>query len=768
MKFDKIIATFISAIMLVTPVLGAYDLGDYPAFLFTDHKLEAYVVVGADAMPADVVGAVDLATRLAGESYEEVSSGGTSTVVSGGKTEDVAIASQLTRTGYFDVNFDDDDLTGLVDSSVSFAGDTYDYHEEVILSTTSPMICNSLNCSEDNYKDGVYMEIATGALSYYYIFDEAIYINNSVSTTYPLKITFLGKQLKITNAGTATQGDRFTAYVGDSYSMSVGDCVESEGKTVCLENVAQTGSTVIVTIDGTKYTITGTETQEGIEIAVDDTFYSDTLSERAATIVLGKDAQETYIHGNKYRKDDNICNNDPNDTDCWEWVIGGLNTNAATTGTPPSAGPRIGITSRFVINDMNDNPITAGGCYKFPNDYASVCFDSLTVSDDKYANIQIEVAKGVTLNSSGNFDNEDVLYIHSDVTEGLQIESDALGILTGRSATALTSDTKTQQIWLAPDFGGTNAMGNLSVWYLASDGTKKYVGDINCNASTGYGTKFARVYYGDTKDDNIEFYCANASMSSTNINITLDILGKTTTDLPNLVDDLRTLWTVDADSFNYLGSTEGDADVNDLLWCRGTNAACNWFSIGTKDEDHRTDYGIIIVNPDSTGNNEKIELKVPNEQVFAKVVIKGPGTTITSGAEGNIKKVVPIETAVAKLDTEISLPVGKHLVLIGDAAVNKLSAQVMGLTYPTYGASGLFPYSQGEGYIKVYEGVLETGKITVLVAGWDAADTRNAASVLQQCATFADKLDGNVAVKVTSVSAAGITPVVETAAEETV
>jgi hypothetical protein len=765
MKFEKTIAMLFAAIMLlvlVEPVLGAYTLGDYPEpFCHYDadtakSTCNFFVVAGNDAATADVVGMTDLAARLAEESYELISTSETTTVT-GGETEDIPIAKHLYATGYFDQNFDDDDLAGLLDTEVSFSGDTYDFHEEIVLATNSPLICSSLNCSEDDYTDGVYMEVATGALRYYYIFDETINVTEA-STTYPLDVEFLGKTLKITSAP-AANGDRFTAYVGDSYSLSVGDCVDVEGKTVCLENVGSGGS-VIATIEGTKYTISGTETHEGVEIAIDDYFYSDTLAERAATLVIGKDAQETYVNGNKYIKDDNICNNDPEDTDCWEWHISFPAAGTATTGTPPSGGNILGVVSRFVINDKDDNPITTGECYEFPNDYASVCMDSLTVSEDKYTTLEMEVAKGATFNSTSGFDNENVLYIHTDVTEGLQIESSALGNSMGE--TALSSDTKTQQIWLATDYGSSSRLdANLSMWYLASDGTKTYAGEVPCNNGLN---KFARVYYGDTKDSNIEFYCENKT--STTMNITLNITGKTTTDLAQDVDSLSTLWTfaTGANGFSYLGSTEGDADGDELKWCRGNSATCNWLRIATKDEDHRTDYGVVIKNPDSNGNGEEVVLEVPNEQVFATVNIKGPGTTITAGGD-TVKSVIPIETAVAKLDTEVGDNPGKHLILVGSAAVNKLSAEVMGLTYPTYGASGLFPFSEGQAIIKIYEDAIESGYVALLVAGWSADDTRNAASVMQQYSTFADQLDENLAVIVTSVSASGITAYTETTTE---
>ena len=101
---------------------------------------------------------------------------------------------------------------------------------------------------------------------------------------------------------------------------------------------------------------------------------------------------------------------------------------------------------------------------------------------------------------------------------------------------------------------------------------------------------------------------------------------------------------------------------------------------------------------------------------------------------------------------------GKHLILVGGSGVNRLTAQAMGYTYPTYGSQMTGEeFGAGEGFIKVYEDVLEDGYVALVVAGWEAGQTRNACSVLQQYSTFADELDGNVAVKVTSVTAAGIT-----------
>jgi len=757
---EKVIAAFMTTITLLSTfgsVLAAVTLGDYPTFLFKNHNLNAYVVVGSAASPADVVGAVDVAARLAGESYEEVSTGGGGTTVVGGKSDEIPIGKALTESAYLDQTFTKDQLAGLQKGEITFSGDNYNIEDEVYLTGNSPVICASLNCSEDDYKTGIYMEVGTAALRYYYIFDEALNVSTTSSST-PVTISFLGKTIKITAVTSAT---KFTAYVGTTYSMNVGDSVTVEGKTVTLKNVGSTCSatagSVMLDIDGTTYTASGTQTKGGIEITIDDCFYSDTLSERAATLVMGKESSASYQNGDKYLKADNICNDDPNDTDCWEWIVAGLTGGLATSGTPPSAGTILGIQSAWVINDDSDKPITAGGCYKFPNDYAEVCLDSLTVKDENYETLTFKIVDGVNFAPcKATLTNQQGLLIESSAEDGLQLESDAW------TGSYITTDTRTERLWLT--YNSTVYVDEhmkIMGMFIGTDGTKTCLGthEISGAASNTLG----RVYYGETKDTNVEFDINGTNAVANNINITLDIEGKTTTDLPSSYDDLfiRLGHAVNA-TFTKIGSTANTEESDELQWCspKGScTAKTADITIGTKDEDQRTMYGIIVENPKSHGASDEVVLKVPSDQVMATVIIKGPSTTVSSTTGSTTKKVIPVTTAVAKLDSEIADPatIDKDLVLVGGPAVNKLTAQAMGLTYPTYGSSGLLPITSGQGYIKVIEGAFKAGQDVVVVFGWDTTDTRNACSVLQEYASFATQFDANVAVKVTSVSASGIT-----------
>jgi hypothetical protein len=224
----------------------------------------------------------------------------------------------------------------------------------------------------------------------------------------------------------------------------------------------------------------------------------------------------------------------------------------------------------------------------------------------------------------------------------------------------------------------------------------------------------------------------------------------------NAGDDIYMVIQADgSNDFTYLGASDGDTTYsNDLKY--GTRDISGW------EEDTRAQDGIIIYDPKAHLSGDNFEFGVNGDESDFKVnvVVLGPSGS-SSGTSGDIKQVVPVSTAVAKLDTEISDPatVGKDLVLVGGPGVNRLTAQAMGLDYPTYGSSGLLPIEEGEGYIEYMDGVFKTGQDVVVVFGWEADNTRDATSVLQQVDSFLAELDGNMAVKVTDVSASGITPV---------
>jgi len=324
---------------------------------------------------------------------------------------------------------------------------------------------------------------------------------------------------------------------------------------------------------------------------------------------------KTYQNGNKYKKDDNVCNDDPADTDCWEWHISGLTTNTATN-TDIMSGPVIGIRSTFIINDDTDNPVTVGSCYPFPNNYAEVCMDSLTVDDNTgYTTLTIQYRDGVTL---GNDSYQKTIFIGTEDSNALQVEADNLS--------ELSVDKRTDQIWLTYNFNRTPS--GISVWYMDTDGTKSFAGAINTPATQ---STIARLYWGDTKDNNIEIDLSGRIRIVSDLNLTLDILGKTVRDLAYDKDDLKIQLKHGAsEGFAGLGMHAGTIEAGELQWGANDQNTITWRSIGTKNEDHRTMYGIIIRNPLLHSTSDEVVLEIPNEQVMAKIIVRSEGTVPTT------------------------------------------------------------------------------------------------------------------------------------------
>ena len=69
--------------------------------------------------------------------------------------------------------------------------------------------------------------------------------------------------------------------------------------------------------------------------------------------------------------------------------------------------------------------------------------------------------------------------------------------------------------------------------------------------------------------------------------------------------------------------------------------------------------------------------------------------------------------------------------MLGDSCVNKLVADLWKVTFPTCG-EGL-PYGPGEAVVELME---NGDKVAMVVAGWDAIDTRTAARVVANSADF--------------------------------
>jgi hypothetical protein len=130
-------------------------------------------------------------------------------------------------------------------------------------------------------------------------------------------------------------------------------------------------------------------------------------------------------------------------------------------------------------------------------------------------------------------------------------------------------------------------------------------------------------------------------------------------------------------------------------------------------------YGTQIVS----ASTSIVQLKVPKTQMYANIILgKAAGAASTTGSSVS-KTPVPLTGDYAKLDTEVAdwSKISTDAVVMGGPAVNRAAASLLKLTYPTKGVASTVP--ENAALVQVFQNAFGSGKVAVLVAGWEAANT---------------------------------------------
>jgi len=669
----RVAAISAGATLMGATMMGAVaaDLSDYPAPFVTDGQLNGIVVVGATADMADMIGAGDIIATL---TQATVTTGTSSTTTIGGKSDEVTLGldvdSALDSSPYTDSEID-----GLIDGTIEFNDTDYDVHEALTFDTNLDVAISIGDDSE--YGSNIYLETEDeGAFNYYFVFDEAFTANPTVAE--PLKLNILGKDIRITAWAT---DNKFTLRAGTEAVLAQGESIEVDGKMVTIDTIGET--TVAVTVDGETEFLSADDTEEigssGIEVEIEDILYTDDADSRAVMVFVGTDVSEEVTHGDSME----LFGEPEEEADAeWIWYVDKTdNGNVAGSGTNM---PVIGATHNQEWNDADDDMIGVGGRITLPNDYGYVELTGTT--DVEYATY--------TISFDDSFDTEDennvpVIKLSSN------LDDEGFTIVDG---TTHNVDT----IYIR---SGT-ASAAASFTYIDSDNDAQDV------AITGENTSETQV--------NIKFGDTDWNLGTTQLlNVTKTIFIEDATS-----GNITITVTQAVDAEGYLGTTAETAETAELD-VGGTD-------IGTEDEDQRNSYGVIFMNPDSNGDNDKVEFMVPDDQIEATVTLAGPGASVTTATESVTVNTVAGQKIIS-LDSDVSDPTATNMILVGGPAVNSLTAKALGLAFPTSGAASTVP--EGAAMLKYVEDAFGGSNVVLIVAGWEKAETAAAASVLSQYAT---------------------------------
>jgi len=137
-------------------------------------------------------------------------------------------------------------------------------------------------------------------------------------------------------------------------------------------------------------------------------------------------------------------------------------------------------------------------------------------------------------------------------------------------------------------------------------------------------------------------------------------------------------------------------------------------------------YGTLVDEDSNTASQKVVTFSYPKEQVYANIYFAEEGATITDGSTGGSLGEVLVK------DREVSSVSTKNLIVVGGSCINSAAATLLGGAYCTSDFTTNTGVGSGQYLIKSFSGstLTSASKIALLVAGYDAADTVNAAKYL--------------------------------------
>ncbi|MBN4049152.1 hypothetical protein JYT91_00895 [archaeon AH-315-M20] len=232
-----------------------------------------------------------------------------------------------------------------------------------------------------------------------------------------------------------------------------------------------------------------------------------------------------------------------------------------------------------------------------------------------------------------------------------------------------------------------------------------------------------------------------------------------------------TIDTPNTDDFDDLVPTDVNfsitASSGEVRLAADTSSNHNYLTPDDDDDNEYayTSYGAFVRRFKPTNDPQEVFIEYPQNQRLPQVFITGEGAsfTQTAGAAGGAVTIQRIDVGAAKLASEVADINAVNSILVGGPCANAAAATVMGT-----GADCTEGFTPGVGKIQIWK--VGTGNVAMLVAGFSAADTRNAAAVV---ANYQDYNLKGTAIEVTKVGSTltvavpSAAPAEEEAMEET-
>ncbi len=262
------------------------------------------------------------------------------------------------------------------------------------------------------------------------------------------------------------------------------------------------------------------------------------------------------------------------------------------------------------------------------------------------------------------------------------------------------------------------------------------------NAAVGANSTavaIGRLTYNITSGINISRQFGGAAPTSTASEANLTTVYLTSVSGGNIVDPAIVIFEEKDDNSNYEaliaiteagGNSDDGVGVSDVE--RTWDADNTGWEVSLASDSKKTKEGDLwgsIILLDSGDSDQKTStINYPNDQIYAKIYAAANAAEIStsgSSAGGSTQLGNVIVT-----DSEIDSVKGKNLVIIGGSCINSAAATLLGGALCGAAFTEKTGVGTGQYLIKGYSGGFTTGKVALLVAGYDKEDTANAATYL--------------------------------------
>lgn len=207
------------------------------------------------------------------------------------------------------------------------------------------------------------------------------------------------------------------------------------------------------------------------------------------------------------------------------------------------------------------------------------------------------------------------------------------------------------------------------------------------------------------------------------------------------VSNIRAIWGSDS-----VGSNDPDLETED-----DSNKYTDWIL---------SDLGTQITMDKPTGSDAQYSADIVyhGDETYGLVYVAGADADVGEVSSGTTTTTAQLGDIVV-MDSEVSSVASKNLIVVGGTCINAAAAKALDVATGTCGAAftDATGVGSGEYLIESVGDVYATGKIALVVAGYNAADTVNAAKALTTQAidtTAGKKYKGTTSTNVEAVVAA--------------